>query len=189
MSFNVPSSFFCVFKTGDNVNYNLSILRTLYDLSDKYPGRAALLLKPKTFILTAVIEAILHDFHVRIRSNNNEGIEGLFEDAIQYIRNKKIDEFDKYIQSAKHHDLFDAKDSDFYEALNNLRLIRNRIHIQNKYNHKPADEDRVFTNEVLINSEKCLEKIAKVMNSKYPRLDALREYVAQMIFPWIEHFD
>ena len=60
--------------------------------------------------------------------------------AINYIRGKHIDELDKYISSAKKHDLFDEPDSDFYEALDQLRKLRNRVHIQNKKNHFESDQ-------------------------------------------------
>jgi len=106
-----------------------------------------------------------------------------------YVRSKKIDEFAKYIASAKKHDLFEASDTSFYEALDSLRKLRNRIHIQNPKNYFEPDDRNAFTLKRQITSEKVLEKVMKTMATKYSRDRDRYGCVADFKIPWNEHFE
>jgi hypothetical protein len=79
-----------------------------------------LLCKPIILLLVSIIEAVLHDLHRRIKTFTIEGVQNLATSAGDYIRLKKIDEFEKYIASAKKHDLFNLADSGFYQQLDEL---------------------------------------------------------------------
>jgi hypothetical protein len=78
--------------------------------------------------------------------------------AGDYIRLKKIDEFDKYIASATKHDLFNLADSGFYQQLDELRRLRNRIHIQNTRNDFERNEYDAFNDDRKALAEKALLK-------------------------------
>src|SRR5689334_17407863 len=136
----IKSNFMGNFKLGDNICFNLAILKTLYDL--RAAGTAVQkrhLQKPITVMNVSIIEAVLYDLHLRVKTFTSEGVANLQATVIEYIRGKKIDELERYIASAKKHDLFDQGDSGFYEALDDLRKIRNRVHIQNTKKHFEAD--------------------------------------------------
>lgn len=187
MSFEIEGDFFCIFKTGDNIRYNLSVLEKLYEFfDDPHTKDKKLLLKPITIILVSIIEAILHDFHVRVRTNIHEGVFGLKDNVINYIRNKEVDEFANYIESSKRHDLFKLAYTNFYEKLDKLRVIRNRIHIQNKWGYEPANDYALFTDSNKILAELCLEVVVKTMHNNHPRPSEMSDYVGNLKFPWKE---
>lgn len=188
MDFVVRGSFFCRFKTGDNIIYNLSILKKLYECSFGTEPENILTVKPKVILIASIIEAILQDFHLRIRANTHEGVSGLVDGVLIYVRNKKIDEFEKYIKSAKKHNFFKLSDTSFYDDLDNLRKIRNRVHIQNLHGNLPENESDLFDLTVLEKAEKCLEKVVKTMSTEYARPGSLANQVGDLKFPWDEHF-
>lgn len=177
------------FKLGDNINHNLKILTLLYRLqaaSGHHESR--LLCKPITLTIASVCEAILSDFHMRISTYTNEGVKNVAESVLGYVRGKKIDEFEKLIASARKHDLLDSKDKTFYDSLDTLRKLRNRIHIQNTKKHFEADEYLAFSPARQGNAEKALEKVVKTMATKYVRDDSKTGFVDNFEFPWAEHF-
>lgn len=187
--FKVKSDFIGDFKLGDNINYNLKILSLLYKYrSDSTENIKILLYKPIIITLASICEAILYDLHSRIKYNTLEGVQNIAESAINLIRRKKIDEFEKYIASSKKHDLFDAKDSQLYEDLDTLRKLRNRIHIQNSKNHFEPDERNAFNYTRQIMAEKVVERVLKVVLQKYSRGQDLRGHVDDFELPWQEHF-
>lgn len=187
--FKVSSGFMGNFKLGDNINHNLRILSLLYDHQSKCAtGQKTLLCKPIIILLASICEAVLSDFHMRLRTYTFEGVKNITQHVLDYVRSKKIDEFDKYIASAKKHDFFDANDTNFYEALDSLRKLRNRIHIQNSKGHFEPDEEIAFNYGRQIKAEEALEKVMKTMVVKYSRNSSLSGYVADFELPWNEHF-
>jgi hypothetical protein len=186
--FSVKSNFFCIFKTGDNINYNLEILSYLYQVyENSYFNNKKLLIKPIVIILGSICEAILYDFYMRIRLNTSEGVIGVSDVVATDIRSKKIDEFGKYIACAKKNDFFDLRDTKFYERLDELRIVRNRVHIQNSKHYKPIDESEVFNEESKKWAEICTEIVVKTMSKKYWRPEYVSGFVADLKFPWSEH--
>jgi hypothetical protein len=103
----------------------------LYDYYNRedWAGKRRLC-KPIIILLVSIIEAVLHDFHGRIRKFTYEGVVNLPSEIILYVRSKMMDDLEKYIASARKHDLFGAQDAAFYNLLDELRRLRNRIHIQ-----------------------------------------------------------
>jgi hypothetical protein len=185
--FEINSNFIGNFKVGDNINHNCSTLRVLYEkLNEASQNDKIFLYKPIIIFNTSIIEAMLYDFHFRAKKFTKEGIQNVTDDILEYIRGKHIDELEKYIPSAKKHDLFDEQDSDFYEALDDLRKLRNRIHIQNTKRYSDSDESKAFSKEKVEQSELILEKVAKTLSTKYARRDSFH-HVDNFIFPWNEH--
>ncbi len=184
MSGNViKADFVWKFKTGDNIKYNIEILTYLYNQYNK--DKNYLLLKPIIITNTTIIEAVLHDFCHRIKGSIREEL-SLPEKIIQSVRGKNLkDEFEKYIAQARSNDFFELSQTTFYTKLDNLRKIRNRVHIQNTNGHQPYDEKEVFTEPVKVLSEKLLEKTLKTLSEKYPRS---HNYVGEFELPWDPYF-
>ena len=122
--FKVKSDFMGSFKVGDNINHNLRILSLFYGFqSNSIEEKKILLCKPIIITLTSICEAILWDLHMRITNHTIEGVRNIAQSVINMIRSKKIDEFEKYIASAKKNDFFDVKDSQIYKDLDTLRKL------------------------------------------------------------------
>lgn len=169
MPFTIEPSFIWNFKIGDNINYNLGVLSELYKCCETDGVNSVKLRKPIFITVMAIIEAVLYDFDRRIREHNAERIQNLSAESIRIIRSKKYDKLDKYIEHAKIHGFFDDVQENFYDDLHKLRIIRNRVHIQNDKNYTPSDEDRVFTMNTLCLAECALEIILRTMRKKYAR--------------------
>ncbi|WP_419697295.1 hypothetical protein ACN2CC_35415 (plasmid) [Mesorhizobium muleiense] len=169
---------------GDNIAFNLGILNCLY--KSRGEGNASqkrYLQKPITLLNISIIEALLYDFHLRIKSFTREGV-ALPQKMLDAIRGKQIDEFEKYIASAKKNDFFDLKDTVFYEKLDELRKLRNRIHIQNTKNHFEKDDSQAFSEARMILSEQALEQVIKTLAEKHPRD---HDFVQKFELPWESH--
>jgi hypothetical protein len=132
-----------------------------------------------------VAEAILHDFHGRIKYYTREGVQNLAESVIAYVRSKQIDRLERYIASAKKHNLFDMADNRFYDLLEELRKLRNRVHIQNEKNDFEPDERLAFSEARMRLAERVLEKLIRTMAQKYPRQ---HNHVRDFKLPWDPHF-
>jgi hypothetical protein len=177
------------FKLGDNINHNLRILSLLYESQSQCDiPQKEVLCKPIIIFIASICEAVLADLHMRIRLYTIEGVKNVADDVMDYIRGKKIDEFEKYIASARKYDFFDAGDTSFYEALDELRRLRNRIHIQNTKRHFEPDECRAFTLKRQELAERILEKVMKTMLAKYSRSRERHACVADFQLPWDEYF-
>jgi hypothetical protein len=183
----ISSEFIGGFKTGDNINHNLDVLELLYryfDQGDHHDKR--LLCKPIIILLVSIIEAVLEDFHRRVQVHTFEGVLNLPFIVADYIRSKKIDELGKYIASAKKHDLFDARSSNLYERLDQLRRLRNRVHLQNTDDFEP-DEFNAFNEKRKMAAEMALEQVMRKMVEKFPR-ERQYKHVRDFTLPWPSHF-
>ncbi|MEI6400134.1 MAG: hypothetical protein WCO58_01265 [bacterium] len=190
MSFFKSANFIDIYKIGDNINYSLSILKVLYKAYNNSPEESRLLVKPIVIINISITEAILYDFiENRIRKANRT--EKILEDILDTLLSKKLDKFEHYITQAEKYDLFDAKDTNFYEAMHSLRRKRNRIHIQGHdwKIKEEVNEYAVFNEKTKITSEKVLEKTINTMISKYPRREEYASYVKDFELPWEKHFN
>lgn len=183
----INSNFIGKFKVGDNIVHNLKILGVLYSYYQSDPDNQKFLHKPIIVTIISVIEAVLYDFHLKARSFTREGIGSVSSSILDYIRSKKMDKLEHYIASAKKHDLFELADTDFYDALEELRKLRNRIHIQNEKGHFEPDEEEAFSSERMVQAEMVLEKTLKVMAENHSRGDSLH-HVENFVLPWGPHF-
>lgn len=59
----IDAGFIGDFKLGDNINYNLKILKFLYDKDKEENSR--LLNKPVTIVIISIIEGLLRDFFLK----------------------------------------------------------------------------------------------------------------------------
>lgn len=184
--FSVSSCFIQTFKIGDNINHNLKIVRTLYELSEGDHSVRVILRKPIIVTLVSVAEAMLYDFISRIQSA--ERIATLPANTVYALRDKKYKELTTLISGARKHDLFNTGD-EFYDQLDELRKLRNRVHIQNEKNHFERDEPHAFSAQRQRDAESVVEYVAKFLSINHPRATGLHGYVNDLEFPWTERWD
>lgn len=187
--FVVNAQFIGDFKLGDNINHNLKILSYLYRrLADPTDIDSWLLRKPIILLIASICEAILHDIHLRMRTYTSEGVLGIAIPVLKYIRVKKIDKFGTYISSARKHSLLGAPTEDIYNDLEQLRKLRNRIHIQNDKNHFEPNDSETFNRNRQTSAERTLEYIIKLISENHTRPADMRGHVDDFQIPWNEHF-
>ena len=187
--FTVSGGFIGNFKLGDNINHNLKILACLYEHQiDEHDDEAWVLKKPIIVFIGSIAEAILHDLHQRMKTHTNEGVRGVAISVLTYVRGKKIDKLDRYISSAKKHSLLGPPTENIYSDLEQLRKLRNRIHIQNDKNHFEANDSQAFSLDRQVTAEQTLETLIKKISSNHPRPENAQGYVGDFQLPWGEHF-
>ena len=185
----VSARFMGSFKLGDNIHHNLDILTYMYErLDDENDTDASLLRKPIIVLIASVAEAVLHDLHMRMKTHTIEGVRGVANSVLTYVRGKQIDKFDTYIVSARKHSLLGPPSEKIYSDLEELRKLRNRIHIQNEKGHFEPDDSRAFNAERQATAERTLESLMKHISDKHPRAEGAQGYVGDFQLPWDEHF-
>lgn len=186
----INSHFIGNFKDGDNICYNLEVLSKLYEAYQLNEERSPFLRKPMIVFIVSILEAALDDLFYKIRGYTIEGVPNLPPGVVDKVRVNKSGyrKFKGQIQFAKTHDFFDARETNFYIVLNELREIRNRMHIQNNYRNTPYSEKLVFTEKRLIQSEKVCEYTLSKMSEKFPRSLYKRDYVDDFVLPWNSHY-
>jgi len=184
--FIVSSCFIADFAIGDNINRNLDTLRLFYTLGAEDSSKWPLLRKPIIVILVSIAEAIVYDFISRIQSK--EYVATLPPETVAALREKDFLKLTNLIKGAKKFDLFKAND-DFYEQLDELRKLRNRVHIQNEKRHFERKEAVAFNGARQREAETALEYIAKFLAAEHPRGATTHGFVADLNLPWNEHGD
>lgn len=187
--FTVSAGFIGNFKLGDNINHNLEILAYLYQCqADRYDSDAWLLRKPAIIILGSICEAILYDLHARMKMYTLEGVRGIGISVLNYVRGKQLDRFEHYISSARKHSLLGPPTDAIYNELEQLRKLRNRIHIQNEKSEFEPNDSQAFSRIRQISAEQTLEKLMKAIANNYRRPPNVGSHVRDFQLPWNEHF-
>lgn len=178
------SGFIGSFKLGDNIVHNLAILRELYALQKNgTQEQAQLVRKPIVVLIGSIAEAILYDLYVvKISVFTREGVPNIPQAILEEIRTKTFDEFAKYISNARSNSLLGTT-SDLYDALDELRKLRNRVHIQNAKGHFEPDEPHAFNEKRQREAETTLEQLIAYMCKNHLRT-ASRQCVADFELPW-----
>ncbi len=185
--FVISARFIGNFKLGDNINHNLRILTYLYQRQDDpTDDESQILRKPIIIIIGSICEAVLCDLHMRINEYTAEGVIGIDTTVLDDVRGKKIDKFEPYISSAKRHVLLGAATDPIYNDLDELRKIRNRVHIQNEKNNFEPDDSVAFSEARQTTAELTLEKLIKTISENHPRAPNARGYVGDLNIPWDE---
>ncbi len=188
----ITASFLASFKIGDNIHYNLEVLKTLYSAHNSLSkDRSIYLEKPITIILVAICEAIIHDFIKRSQWFTVEGINGLTETQLNTLRDSKAWSMEKKIELFKKINLLQTTDVGLYDLLDNLSKLRNRIHIQNEKQNFEVDEIYAFTKARRVQAEKMVEVLMKTISTLYPRPIHIRDsgFVEDFELPWNPYFD
>lgn len=180
------SSFIGSFKLGDNINYNLSVLKRLYEYYESSSrDKKHLLHKPIIIMISSIIEAILYDFYKRAKLHTREGIANIKIEILTHIRSEKgLSKFGRYIETAKRHDLFSDMGSNFYKDLTELSKIRNRVHIQNDKKEFEPDDQQAFNSTRKRLAERTLESVMRIMAERHSRGEGIRGHVADFHLPW-----
>lgn len=189
--FKLPSTFIGQFKIGDNIHYNLSVVRALYESRNLLqPYKARLLEKPITVLLVSICEALIHDLIYRARNFTNEGLPSLDKEELEKLRTEKSWRLEKKVELIGKLDVLRASTPQVYEFLKTLATLRNRLHIQNEHQNFEANEAEAFTEERRILAEQMVEFLIRKFNKLYPRPSHIREsqYVNDFSLPWEPHF-
>jgi hypothetical protein len=188
MPFEIRSSFIGNFRLGDNINYNFDTLELLYrHYNNSTEAERRLLRKPIILILVSITEALLHDFHKRIQTFTSEGVENVANAISEYVRGRRLDELEKLIASARKHDFFDLAETEFYDRMDELRRLRNRVHIQNTKNDFEPLDCNAFNESRKDLAERVLEQTLRTMLAKYDRGPQFN-FVRNFPLPWDPHF-
>lgn len=176
--------FFWDFKRMDNVNYNFEILEKLYEI--KKQQKTDLLNKPITITIISMMECMLYDFIIRIKGHIYDKIPNLSQDIIDEIKDKYCEDvFGNIIAQVRKQDLLLASSSIIYDNLEQLRKIRNRIHIQNSKYELAADENSVFIDDNLNLAQNMFERICEILCNVYPRWGMRPIPMVDFPRPWL----
>ena len=176
------AQFFWSFKRMDNTNYNFEVLEALY-LAKKQHNNSSHFNKPIIITFISMIECMLYDFTIRIKTHTRDHIPNIAQSVINYFKRLGgTDKLDILIQRIKSQNLLRAPAGDtIYDDLEHLRQIRNRTHIQNRYNLLDRDEHRVFIDSEVKLAEKCFERVCEILSNVYPRW--YRQPLSMVDFP------
>ena len=178
------------FKHGNNIVYNIEVLKSLYESRENL-ANPNILNKPITIQIVAILEATLIDFLTRIDQATThlpgeiarETLDALKEEiekdkkphAIEtelgehiYMR-RKMYHLSQIIKMLKKHEIFGDQNDEIYDRLSHFADMRNRIHIENYYGNLEGREQRVFTPARLAELEKTLDALWKKMTTDYKR--------------------
>lgn len=189
--FKISSAFIGNFKIGDNIHYNLEVLRTLYACKAVIPvAQRKFLDKPITITLVSICEALIFDFIERSKYFTQEGVTGLSDQALERLREAKAWSLDKKLQLVQELDLLKASNPDVYEQLKKLAQLRNRVHIQNEKRNFETDEAKAFTHIRRLKAEKMTELLLLQFGKLYPRPTHIvkSQYLEDFELPWDSHF-
>ena len=101
MNFVVDDNFFGDFKLGDNVQYNLEVLRGLYSAQAQAGDSGRFFRKPITILLASIAEALLYDLFWRMKHHTREGVPNVIDDVLVEERERTRDKFKTLIDGAK----------------------------------------------------------------------------------------
>lgn len=187
----IDTHFIGEFKVGDNVKFNAQIISDLYaasELLDYDFFEEDRLIKPKVIFNFSLIDAVLYDFHNRVYSHTSE-FNYLDEHIVMEIRamdsqHVRAMTTSKRIRWFESHCLL-GKNNRIYQDLKKLLGLRNRIHIQNRFQTGNNSDQIAFSSNVLKSSEKCTEFVLKYLSANYPRK---YDYVKGIQLPWKPYF-
>lgn len=167
-------------KLGDNIRFNMESVESLYiSLTLSEPKN----IKPIAIANISVTEALMIDFVRRIKRHTSE-FTYLSDKKRGAIRKLKSDSkcwnFKQSIRKFRHYRLLGNSDN-FYDCVDFLRLIRNKVHIQNTFYKR--DEHQAWTTDVLRLSELCTEYTLRYLSEDYPR-PLQEDYVGGIRIPW-----
>ena len=184
---SIDTSFIWDFQLGDNIVFNTKILRSLYKNLDitKLDQAEAITIKPIVVIGVSTIEALMFDFVCRVKESS-VGPNNLNMEKIKSIAKLNTDgtswKFKEAINRLQHHQIL-GNQSNYYDNLDFLRNLRNRIHIQNEFGGRR--EEFVWTLQILHRFEACIEYTLLYLSENYSRD---KKFVENAAISWERHF-
>lgn len=192
IGFEVKPTFIWDFKCGDNIVYNLGILRVIYDSHRRAEvTEQVLLTKPIVIQIACVVEAVLYDLAWRIARAQREKVGSISLPSARAIRTKVERAqghltFRRLITILGESNVFD-KDAAFYDNLHGLAERRNRLHISNEKGLAPRDEHLLFVDEIKVEAEHICEELVRICETRFSRGEEFK-YVQPFWFPWSPHY-
>jgi hypothetical protein len=108
-------------------------------------------------------------------------LEASIREKIRGLSNNKAYKLELMIERCRKHLIMQQNDA-FWDAFDELRVLRNRTHIQNQHNNWPPDEMDGFTIENFNKAETSVDDFFKWMQCEYPRLSHIQSF--DLKFPW-----
>ncbi|MCK0070858.1 hypothetical protein [Kordiimonas laminariae] len=183
MTTQIEANFLGIFKIGDNIQYNLDALELLYDLYNDV-DKQLYLRKLIIVQIGSLLDAVLYDFFFRAVNHTIEGIDNVPQDLIDEIQDnpRRADKLDKYIRFSQDHGVFDGLGPDIYDEMNELRKLRNRIHIQNERRDFEADDSEAFSERRKELAERVLSGVMQTLSDNHAR--HVENHNGIFVLPW-----
>lgn len=163
-------SFIWNFSVYDNILYNLAIIDEL-KIAKSCSKNPILYNKALAILYVSLIEAIIHDFAIRL-ANSTEHFPVSISSVvrIEIKKNVKNKEY-KYSELVKILETYKllGENSKLYEYLNRFGYLRNRIHLMNWRKNFESYEFDVFTDERISLAETMFIIIVEYIAKHYPR--------------------
>jgi hypothetical protein len=149
---------------------NINIVERLCEIKLEKGSAGSILNKPIIIIIVAIIECILYDFVRKVSEHSQEVIPGIDNIIINQTKNKTLDKLDHLITYVKKHKLMgDIKNNTIYQDLDNLRKLRNRLHIQNQHQELDRNEYKIWNQKNFQMATNTLERVISKLCNVHPR--------------------
>lgn len=174
--------FFWNYKRMDNSNYNFRIVEALCYAKNNCNNNE-LFNKPITIIIMAIVECILFDFIKRVNEHNIERIPNLDQSVINKTRSKTLKMFKHIITHAKKYNLMLLENK--YDEIDELRELRNRVHIQNDTCSFDKNEYKLWNDKNAQRAGRILKEICEILCNYYPRPGKEIPNIEHFPQPWL----
>lgn len=158
------------FKVADNIEFNLDTVMILYSAKLQDGRNIQVWNKLLIIIETSIIEAVLHDFIIRL-TQSTDHFPPILSKTREEIKSSIVPRnytFKTLLELIKEFKLL-GSDEKIYDDLFTLGKLRNRVHIYNWYQNFEKNERIVYTEERLESSERLLNIIVDYMVVNYSR--------------------
>lgn len=176
------SGFVGDFKTGDNIAYNCEVLCALASQNQNRLFNKMIYIQ-----CAAIVEACLDQIIFRAKAHTIEGVPTITVTDQNAIRQKKYDKFSQYIDVMKKYKLLDELGDHIYQQLHRMRMIRNKVHIQEYLDPekfpKSRDEVQIFTDEETSSALRLTHQVTDHLGTKLSRPKHVAGYVSNFALP------
>ncbi len=176
----IPCNFVGLFKVGDNLVFNASVLCELVRAN-----KGGIFNKLIVLQVGAMLEAALSQIIYRAQNFNIEGVPNISEADRIEIEGKKIDKFNSVIDVMKKYNVLNGLGKDIYDELHKLRKYRNKVHIQDTIDIEgvKADEIEAFSDDICTWALKLNVRLFKHLSDHLARPEHLKHYVSPLVVP------
>lgn len=164
------NKFIWSFKVADNIKFNLDVVDILHSAKNKDRRNIQAWNKLLIITETSIIEAVLHDFIIRLTQSGDHF-------PITLISARKKIKSDIVPGNYSYKNLIEllrgfallGTNSKAYDDLLSLGRLRNRVHIYNWHQNFEKNERIVYTEERLKHCEQALNQVIDYMAMCYSR--------------------
>jgi len=176
----IPCNFVGQFKVGDNLVFNVGLIRALIAATDVGNLNKLIVIQA-----AAIVEAALQQIIWRAQNHYAEGVPNIAEADRAEIEKKTVDTFNVIIDVLKKHKVLDGLGADIYDELHRLRKYRNKVHIQKPIEipNVPADDDGAFSDGIRIWALGLNLRVLKHLSERFARPKQLTGYVGALTVP------